>query len=156
VGFNDVAFVVEHFYDGQQQKNVSGISYLSTSTALDWHQTPQYKAWKRVNPNTEPPGDWNNWLLQVEILYAGLIGAGPNLKPSTFLSGLNSVCGPCPRNTVRDIYVGFGPGDTTGVDDFTIVKFDPNKPDTHDPGDGTGRQANGDWVYPEKGLRYFR
>ena len=156
IGFNDVAFVVEHFYDKQQQKNVFGISYLSSSTAPAWHDQQAYKAWKMVNPDTEPPGDWNNWFLQIEVLYAGILGAGPNLTPATFLSGLQRVCGPCHRTSVKDAYVGFGPGDTTGVDDFTIVTYNTNKPDYHDPGDGTGRQAVGDWDYPENGLRYYK
>jgi len=156
VGFNDVAFVVEHFYDKGQQANVSGASYLSSSTATRWDQSPVYKAWKMVNPNTEPPGDWNNWYLQIEVLYAGLLGAGPTLTPTTFNRGLQDVCGPCYRVNKKDTGVGFGPGDTTGVDDFTIVKFNTTKQNTHDPGDGTGRPAYGDWDFPEGGRRYYR
>jgi hypothetical protein len=156
IGFNDVAFVVEHFYDKQQQKNVSGASFLSSSSALPWHEQPAYKAWKAVNPDREPPGDWNNWYLQIQVLYAGILGAGPQLSPTSFLAGLARTCGPCTRNNSKDVLLGFGPGDTTGVDDFTIVQFNPSKPDYHDPGDGTGRQAIGDWDFPEKGLRYYR
>lgn len=156
LGFNDVAFVVEHFYDKQQQKNVSGASHLSTSVAQEWTDTPQYKAWKMVRPNEEPPGDWNNWYLQILVLYAGMAGAGPDLAPVSFEHGVGDVCGPCARASKKDIYLGFGPGDMTGVDDFTIVRFNPSKENKHDPGDGTGRPALGDWDFPENGLRYYR
>ncbi len=156
IGFNDIPFVIRHFYDEQQRPNIFGASHLSSSDRVTWSQTPAYKAWKLVRPDREPPGGWNNWYLNIFVLYAGMLGAGPALTPTTFLEGLNKVCGPCDRTSKRAAYLGFGKGDTTGIDDFTVVKFNPNKEDTYDPPDEYGRRQLGYWDFPERGLRYLR
>ncbi len=156
IGFNDIPFVIRHFYDEQQRRNIFGASHLSSSDRERWSETTQYKAWKRVRPDREPPGNWNNWYLNIAILYAGMAGAGPTLTPTTFLEGLSKVCGPCARVSQRSVLVGYGKGDTTGTDDFTLVKFNPQKEDVYDPPDEYGRRQVGYWDFPEKGLRYLR
>ncbi len=156
VGFNDIAFVIRHFYEENQRKNILGASHLTSFDRDKWTETNQYKAWKRMRPDREPPGDWNNWFLHISLLYAGILGAGENLTPQSFLGGLNRVCSPCVRTSKKAGYLAFGPGDTTGLDDFTLVRFNPNKEDIYDPPDQYGRRQLGYWDFPEGGLRYYR
>lgn len=156
IGFNDIAFVIRHFYDEQQRPSIIGSSHLASFDRDNWTDTAQYKAWKRVRPNQEPPGDWNNWFLNITVLYAGILGAGPDLNPQSFLTGINKVCSPCAQTSKKAGYISFGPRDTTGLDDFTLVTFNTNKEDVYDPPDTYGRRQIGYWDFPEQGLRYFR
>lgn len=156
VGFQDIAFVIRHLWNEQQKKNAFGASHLVAADRQPWFQTETYKAFKKVRPNREPPGNWNNWYIQMAILYAGVAGAGPVLNQDTFASGLHRLCGPCTRTSNKALLVGYGIGDPTGTDDFTLLKFNPNKQDVYDPPDQyNGQPQNGYWDFPEGGVRYL-
>jgi hypothetical protein len=119
-----------------------------------WNKSEAYLAWKKVRPTEEPPDGWNNFYDDFKLLAIGMAGAGRNLNPTTFGQGLGLLCKPCPRTDALLPLITVYPGHWTNREGFTLVHWNPNKPNYIDPPDSNGNPKKGYFDFIENGKRY--
>ncbi len=122
--------------------------------------SPWYAAVKEVLPDYQITGNRRE-VVRYHDLYHGLLTlasgiqlAGPNLTPQTFEQGLFKATFPNPgagSSPYFQGHVGFGPGDYSMVDDYTLIWFSQKHPEYMQ--NQTAAQE-GAWCYIDRGLRY--
>jgi hypothetical protein len=142
------------FMTPDQARNAWAAADSASIATPAYHKSEAYLAWKRVRPDAEPDGDWPSYYYQFKLLALGMAGAGRNLTPETFGQGLAAVCNPCARSDKRLPLNRLYPGHWTNLDGFTLVKYNPNKPDPTAPPDNTGNAPMGYFDFLEGGKRY--
>jgi hypothetical protein len=90
----------------------------------------------------------------MKLMALGLAGAGRNLTPETFGLGLARLCNPCSRSNPLLPLNRLYPGHWTNLSGFTLVRFNPDKPDPTAPPDNTGAAPKGYFDFLEQGKRY--
>jgi hypothetical protein len=119
-----------------------------------WNKMPQlelefwYQAYLAAGGLASDAGVLNNGLNfynELLLLASGIQMAGPHLTPESFAEGLRSTTFPNPGGGTTPHYqatVGFGPGSSSMVQDFSGFWFDP--------------RTNWDTYSPQRGLNYYK
>lgn len=134
-------------YDQKQMTHAFGISTLakSPSGATVPPDSSAYKAWKTVEPDTEPPPGTATTFTALQVAFAGIENAGPKLNPTTLNKGMFEIKITSARPS--QVSYSYGPNDFGGIDDAREVWWDPesNGPD--------GKK--GTWQSVADGFRYL-
>jgi hypothetical protein len=108
--------------------------------------TPWGKLWcdaHQRDPNTypaNPPADYELYWVELRVLGAQMIAAGPNLTPQNVKTGMFQNCAPCiPEAGIQyPSLVGFGPrfpeGPYSTAKDYELVRWDPNSSSPYEMG----------------------
>jgi len=142
------------FFEPTQAANAWAAADAASIHTPAWNKSEPYLAWKKVRPTTEPPDGWNNFYNDFKLLAIGMAGAGRNLNPTTFGQGLALLCKPCPRSDALLPLITVYPGHWTNREGFTLVKWNPNKPNYIDRPDANGQPKQGYFDFIENGKRY--
>lgn len=119
-----------------------------------YHESESYVAFKRIRPNQEPTDSWNVYYHQFKLLAIGMAGAGRNLTPETFGDGLARLCTPCPRaDPLLPLNIVYK-GHYANREGFTLVRWNPSKPDPTSPPNPDGSPQSGYFDFIEDGKRY--
>lgn len=140
-------------FDSEVWSHAFGISTMAARTAPELADSWRLYEWYH---GTEPVAKKSQALLgpQLQGLYLGLHLAGPHLTPHTYAGGMFSY--PPSGGDILHPRISFGfhglfpDADFVGVDDFTVVWWDP---DAQGP-DEQGADGTGMWAYVEGGERY--
>jgi ABC-type branched-subunit amino acid transport system substrate-binding protein len=143
------------FWDAQQVRNVAAVTPHYWPTMPDFEHTDAAKAWAKMRPGQAEPANWE-WNFDQWLLMAmGLAGAGRNLTPITMGQGLQRLCNPCPRGDPNGpLWVAY-PGHPEMFSDFTVARYNANKPDPTSAPGSNGSRPTGYWDFPENGRRYI-
>jgi len=108
-------------------------------------QTIAYQAFKSVRPDGEPAFSVDLIYYQMYMLAIGLQGAGPDLNPETFRTGMYNYE---PKLGPVGLW-DFGPGDHTSADDVREIYWDRAATSSYNGQQGAyiGIDANGDGVH---------
>ena len=149
-------FGVEYrtFFTPDQAKNAWAAAEAPTPHHIPFEKTEAYLAFKKIRPNEEPSGDFPALFYEYKVAALGMAGAGRNLTPTTFAEGLARLCNPCPRTDPLQPLQRLGPGKYTHLSGFTLVKYNPDKPDPTAPKDASGNAPMGYFDFLEGGRRY--
>lgn len=136
-----------------QNQWAHAFGFATTEMTRPFEQTDCYRAFKSIEPDTEPHYATCQYLFQsMHMLMAGIQNAGPRLTPETFTRGLRAVGYRFPVDPVWAIGGGFGPGDPTYMDNIVEFWWDAtaDDPDTA----GGFNDAPGAYRYVRGGKRY--
>jgi hypothetical protein len=135
--------------DPRQWSHAFGIaeSFMGDTQGLpgaDMRYDIGYRAYKEIEPNTEPDSTMTIRLfLQLEQIANGIQMAGPNLTPQTFEQGLFRM-GPRTGDLPPWEWVGgFGPSDYTFSDKVSVIWWDKTAASDNTSDSGSYRWLNG-------------
>jgi hypothetical protein len=142
------------FFTPDQARNAWAAAEAPSPAAVPFEKTEAYLAFKKIRPDEEPSGDFPALFYEYKVAALGMAGAGRNLNPTTFGEGLARLCNPCPRSNRLLPLHRLAPGHYTDLAGFTLVKYNPNKPDPTAPKDQAGNAPVGYFDFLEGGKRY--
>ncbi len=113
---------VGRLYDQSQWAHDFGVSSLPVMVGMD--QSLEGKAWKAIDPSTEPPVDAGLIFGQLILAFTGIEEAGPHLTPRTFADGMFK--GQLQSKSPYDPTFFYSTDDYGGIKDAQEVWWDPN------------------------------
>jgi hypothetical protein len=135
-------------YDQSEWSHAFGISTLpvQNTTGGNDPNSPLVKAWKTVEPNTDPPNGAAVPFSYLLVAFSGIEAAGPRLDANSFAQGLFNT--KLVAHDPTQLTYSYSTSDYGGVDDAQAIWWDP---EAVAPGD----QKKGHWQSVDGGYRYL-